>query len=78
MNLCQYKNYFGAPNTGLHQHRILGFAAVDLGLTLLVALFVSYSLEINPIMSIFGFMVLGIIAHKLFCVDTALNTALGF
>ena len=78
MNLCQYKNYFGAPNTGIHKYRILGFAAVDLGLTILAAIFISYIFKVNPIISIFGFMILSVITHKIFCVDTASNKALGF
>lgn len=90
--LCQFSSVLGEPNKGIHSYRIFGLAAVDLGLSLLLASIiavVSYSfLSKKYEMKKYNFLVLllisilivfisGIKAHQLFCVETKLNKALG-
>ncbi|NBU33889.1 hypothetical protein EB118_02210 [bacterium] len=71
--LCKYKDIFGAPNTGVHRTRFLGFAAVDLFLTIAVAVGISRRYN-TPVVKTIGYLILlGIVVHKLFCVDTQLN-----
>ena len=75
MSFCKYKNIFGIPGEGIHKYRIFGFAIVDIVITIFAALVIS---KMFP--SIGGFIpmliilvLLGIVVHKIFCVDTALN-----
>lgn len=77
MSLCQYKDMFGAPFTGAHQYRFMGVAAVDLVLTLLLALFISVRYKVSVITTVVGLMLLSVVAHMFFCVDTALLKMLG-
>jgi Na+/melibiose symporter-like transporter len=77
--LCKYRNIAGVPGTGLHSIRLFGIAIVDLLMTLaaayLIAWYKNYGLQgFFVVASIL--LVLGIIAHRLFCVNTTLNIAI--
>ena len=74
--LCRYKDVFGAPGTGVHSVRLLGLAAVDLGLTLVAALVLSRASRLSPWVCIVVFVASGVLLHRLFCVDTVLNKAI--
>ena len=73
MSLCKYSNIFGAPNTGVHSYRIFDIAIVDLGLTIVLAFGLSFYLDTNFILTLIVILILGIIMHKIFCVNTTLN-----
>ena len=73
MNLCQYKNIFGKPNTGIHTYRILNIAIVDFGLTVLIAYLISKYYFIDFIYVFIIIMLIGLLMHKIFCVDTTLT-----
>ena len=47
MNLCKYKNMFGAPNTGAHKYRFLNIAIVDVLATVIVAYILSWIFKTN-------------------------------
>jgi hypothetical protein len=72
-SLCQYKNIFGAPNTGLHSIRLFNIAIVDVVMTLLGAYFFSLYYKINLTYTILGLFTFGIICHRLFCVRTTVD-----
>ena len=76
INLCKYKDIFGAPNTGLHSYRIFNIAIVDVILTILAAYLLSYFFRINLMYSLLFMFVLGIISHRLFCVRTTVDKLL--
>lgn len=76
MNLCKYKNMFGEPNTGLHSYRIFNIAIVDVLLTLILAYIISYFLQIPFLFSALFMFLLGIVAHRLFCVRTTIDKLL--
>ena len=78
MNICKYKDIFGVPKKGIHSYRIFNIAIVDLLLTLLVAYAFTY-IEIfqystnrlyNFIIISIVLILISIIIHKLFCVNT--------
>ena len=73
MNLCQYKNIFGKPNIGVHSYRIFNIAIVDLFFTVLAAYAISkyYILDFWYVFIIL--MLISLILHKMFCVDTTLT-----
>lgn len=70
MSLCKYKNIFGVPNEGIHQIRLFDVALIDVFFTFLMALFIckKYNYKIWKIF--FILILLSIMIHKLFCVDT--------
>ena len=74
--LCPYKNIFGAPGTGVHSYRFMGIAVVDMGMTLLFAWFLSYWYNVPLVYTVAGMLVLGIVAHRIFCVNSTINVAL--
>lgn len=68
---CQFKDIFGKPGEGVHSYRIFGMAAVDLFLTILGALLISWKTDHNFLL-VFGVLfIVGEIFHWMFCVDTA-------
>lgn len=78
---AKYSDIFGKPNEGVHSKRLLDIAIVDMGATLGIAAIISgitsYFLEENFlkifIIIFIIFLLLGIIFHRLFCVDTTIN-----
>lgn len=72
-DLCKYKDIFGKPNQGVHSIRIFGLAFIDLFLTILLALFIAYMTKQSFIIIFIIVMLLGLIMHKLFCVQTTLT-----
>ena len=76
MSLCRYRNVFGAPGEGAHSHRFLGFATVDLALTVVAAAIftVCFDRKLRTFALAFvALMVAGIVLHRVFCVNTRLN-----
>lgn len=78
MDLCQYKDMFGKPRTGLHSYRVFDVAVVDVVGTFLLAAAIHYSTgkKYNYWLILIVLFVIGIILHKLFCVDTTVNRIL--
>lgn len=78
---AKHSEIFGKPNEGVHSTRLLNIAIVDMGATLGIAAIISgitsyYLKECFYIIFIIIFMIfllLGIIFHRLFCVDTTIN-----
>ena len=73
MNLCKYKNSLGVPNEGVHAYRLFGVAIVDVVMTIIGAFMISYFFKYNLLYTTIFLFVLGIIAHRLFCVRTTVN-----
>jgi len=80
MSLCQYRDIFGKPFQGIHKYRLTignySFAIVDIALTIMGAILISRFYNINYWWSLSFLFILGIILHKIFCVDTTLNLLL--
>lgn len=87
-SLCQYKNIFGAPGTGIHKYRIFNVAIVDVVVTLLIAALITWiwykkSPKKNKkhvgwvLLGVsVGLFIIGVVAHRLFCVDTTVDKKL--
>ncbi len=73
VDLCQYSDIFGKPGEGIHKWRLGRFAAADVILTFILWLILVSLLNFSPIYSAIGLVGAGIIVHRAFCVDTALN-----
>lgn len=73
MSLCKYRDIFGKVNEGAHSIRFLGIAIVDMILTVLVSIAISKWRKISFQWVFISIMILGLLLHKLFCVDTVLT-----
>ena len=73
---CQYKNFFGEPNTGAHRYRIFDIAIVDVALTILAAAIIAWFFGVSFWVTLLILFLLGIIVHRLFCVRTTIDKLL--
>ena len=74
--LCKYKNIFGKPGEGLHSIRFMGISIFDVIIVLLAALLISYIYKISIFYTIIPIFFSGIIIHRMFCVQTAIDRLL--
>ena len=75
-SLCQYRDIFGKPGTGLHSIRFMNLAIVDVIFTLLGAILFSYITKISVYYTIPGIFLIGIVVHHMFCVRTTIDKLL--
>jgi len=73
MNLCKYKDLLGEPGKGVHSYRIFNIAIVDVILTILVALLISFLAKVSFMWTLLILFLLGIILHRIFCVKTTID-----
>lgn len=76
MSLCKYKNMFGEPNKGVHSYRLFGVAIVDVVMTIIGGYIISLITGYKFSYVLVFLFILGIILHKLFCVNTTINKLL--
>jgi hypothetical protein len=72
--LCKYKNLIGKPKTGMHSIRIFNIAVLDVVETIIGA-YVIYLFfpKYNYFLILLCLFLLGIIAHRIFCVPTTID-----
>lgn len=73
---CKYQNIFGEPNTGVHKYRLFNIAIVDLAMTIGIAFLIARWFKLNFLIVLLMFLILGIIAHRVFCVRTTIDKLL--
>ena len=73
----KYKNIFGEAGKGVHSYRFLNTALVDYLLTILGAILLTYLTDIPLVLTTIGLLVLGLILHYLFGVNTSSLKYLG-
>lgn len=76
--LCKYKDVLGVPKKGFHSTRFMGFALYDILGTFGIAFIIAFIFYRNSLLKSFIIIsiilfILGIILHRLFCVNTTLN-----
>jgi hypothetical protein len=76
--LAKYKDIFGKPGStaGLRKYRIFGIALLDVIVVLMFAYLFSIFNGYPFITNALGLFILGIIAHRMFCVRTAVDKIL--
>jgi hypothetical protein len=74
MSLCRYKAIFGNPNEGAHKYRMFDIAIVDLFSTMLLSLAIARYTHSNFYNVFLILLVAGVLLHRLFCVNTTINT----
>ena len=71
---CKYKESLGKLGEGVHSYRIFNIAIVDVFFTILLGYVINIFIPkyniYNIILCIF---ILGILLHRIFCVDTTIN-----
>lgn len=76
VSLCKYRDVLGIPGQGIHSYRIFNIAIADVVMTLIGAIFVSYTFKMSYIRSAVLLFLLGIVLHQVFCVRTTVNKIL--
>ena len=76
IDLCKYKNALGVPGKGIHSYRLGGIAIADVIMTIIGAFIISLISGWKFIYTLLGLFILGIIIHKLFCVNTTIDKML--
>jgi hypothetical protein len=74
--ICKYKNIFGEPRKGAHSYRLFDIAIVDVVSTVILAAVISKIWKLDFIKVLIIVFLLGIILHRLFCVDTTIDRVL--
>ena len=80
--LCKYKDIFGKPGQGIHSIRLFDIAVIDVIMTIVAGYYLhKYNLfnnlfgrEFSQYEIIILLFVLGIVFHKIFCVETKINS----
>ena len=67
------KEIFGKEGEGVHSYRIFNIAIVDVIATIIGAYLLSIFFKINFWIILIILFILGIILHRLFCVNTTIN-----
>jgi hypothetical protein len=71
---CQYRDSLGKPNEGFHSTRLFGMAAYDVLGTIIIIIALAYYFDASLLMTAGIVTIITVLAHRLFCVNTALNT----
>ena len=75
---CKYSDIFGKVGESIHSYRVLGIAAIDFIMTIIVSYLLKNIFFKNyEYYEVFiGIFLLGIIFHRLFCVRTTIDKIL--
>jgi tetrahydromethanopterin S-methyltransferase subunit C len=73
---CQFQNLLGVPSQGVHSYRLFHVAIADVLLLVLFSLWLKNALRIKYVEALFIGFIIGVIAHRVFCVRTTLDRAL--
>lgn len=76
ISLCPYKYIFGKPSEGFHSYRIFDISILDVIVVCIGAYFISYYYQLDYKITLFISFLIGIIAHRLFCVETKVDRLL--
>ncbi len=74
--MCKYRHVFGEERKGFHSWRLFDVAIGDVLLTVLGAYWIAKALNVSFIATLILVFVLGIVMHRLFCVNTKVNVLL--
>ena len=70
MNLCNYKNIFGVPGTGIHAWKFHGTSLADYFMTIIGAFIITQYTKIPLVITTIVLFLLGIFFHYILCVPT--------
>ena len=67
---CKYRHIFGKENEGVHSYRLFDIAIVDLIMTIILGIIISYFTKINVFLIIFLLILFSIYINYIFCVES--------
>lgn len=70
---CKYKNALGKPHEGVHKYLLFNISIVDVILTIIGAMLISWGFKLNFGMTLLLLFLSGIVLHRLFCVRTTID-----
>jgi hypothetical protein len=75
---CKYKDVLGKPKTSLHSYRVFNIAIVDVLFTVVLAKAIQYYImeDTDFLLILISCFIVGIIAHRVFCVKTTVDKLL--
>ena len=74
---CKYKDVLGKPRQVVHKYRIFNIAIVDVIFTVLAAYLINKSFpNYKFIYILLVLFLLGIVMHRIFCVETTIDQLL--
>ena len=76
LDLCKYKDLFGKPREGLRKYRIFDIAVMDVVVTMFIVYIICWFTKLNYWYTLFFTFILGILAHRAFCVRTGIDKLL--
>jgi len=76
INLCPYRYFFGISGKGIHSYRFYDVAVLDVGVTLLSAIFIAYIFSFSYLWTILVVFILGILFHRMFYIRTTVDKML--
>jgi hypothetical protein len=79
MSLCKHKHIFGKEGEGAHSIRLFNVAIVDVAATVVAGALIARLAGLGAqgfFLVLVGLFVLGVIAHRVFCVNTTVNKAI--
>ena len=74
--LCRYRGIFGNPGEGIHRYRFMGIAIMDFLFTVIFSFLTAWIMKWNIFYTTIGFLLLGILFHRIFCVRTTIDRLL--
>ena len=74
--LCEYRNIFGAPNTGVHKYKLFGISIIDVAVVVIIGIIISNATKIPLWITLASLFIIGIVIHRLFCVRTTIDKIL--
>jgi len=75
--LKKYNNLFGVPNTGIHKIKLGDTSIIDYIGSILIAIIISYYSNIPLVITTIFILIIGIIFHLIFGVNTSSLKYLG-
>ena len=76
--LKQYKDIFGKPRTGLHKYRVFDAPIIDYVGSVIIAIGLSKWLHLHIMVSLLLVLIMSIVMHHIFGVDTNTQRFLNF
>ena len=73
---CKYKDFFGKPSEGVHNIRLFNLAIIDIISTIIGGLIIAKYFNYDKYKVIGILFLIGIIAHRIFCVRTTIDKLL--
>ena len=78
--MCEYGKmltpYFGKVGEGMHKTRVFDIAIMDVIMSAIGALIISYVFKTRFIYTLVGVFLAGIVLHRIFCIRTTVDKLL--